>query len=565
MDFDTVIKDGHILDGTGNSWFRADVGIREGRIAEVSRTPLEKGETVIDAKGLIVCPGFINLHSHSDTTILSHNNAENCLEMGLVTELTGNCGSSAGPLSERHRKTVQEKIGDRTLIAEDKVDWLTLGEWTKKLEKKGIGINIAPLVGHGAIRSCVMGMEGEGGERVVPTEEEMSQMKAMVSDAMEEHAFGLSTGLGYAPGRNALTDEVVELCKVAARYGALYASHIRDEDNALIESAIEFITICEKSGIRGVLSHHKVYFQSNFGKICETLRLVDRARAKGTDVIIDQYPWRHGRGNKSLAEVVGLRSHIKSREELVEKLKDPQEWERLKSAAQKSRQKELELYEERMRKLTEKGSWSQRPYELEKVCIIHSGAHPEFDGKFLDEVAKALKVPDVWEAARVLLLDDEGCTCAHREPLSEDDLITILRYRWTAVSTDSFAWDTTKVSLDAMKDMLYLPHPRGWGTYPQVLGKYVRQEKILTIEEAIRKMTSLPAAFLGLWNRGLVREGYWADLVLFDPDTVKNRATYVDPCVPPKGILHVLVNGKRAVDRGRCTGILAGKVLRHND
>jgi len=564
LDFDIVLKNGHVLDGTGNPWFKADLGIRDGKIAEISRFPLKLAERVIDAKGLIVCPGFVNLHSHSDFSILSHNNAENCLAMGLVTELTGHCGSSTAPITEKNKKVVVERLKDRTFFFDEKVDWLTLDEWMKRLEKKGVGINIAPLVGHGTIRSSVMGPEGEGGERIVPTKDEMDEMKAFVERAMTEGAFGLSTGLVYAPGRNALMNEVIELCKEVAKYGGLYASHIRDEGEYLIESTMEFIEICEKAGVRGVLSHHKAYFRNNFGKVCKTLKLVDEARAREVDVILDQYPWRHGRGNKTLAELVGFKASVKSRQELIKKLKDPEEWEKLKATAIERRDKEMKLYEERKKKLKEKGSWTQKPFDPESGFILCSKIHSEFEGKFLRQVADAMGASDIWEASRALLIDDEGYTCAHREPFSEEDVKTILKYPWTTVSTDQYAIDNSKVSPQAMADALSTLHPRGWGTYPKILSKYVREEKILTLEEAIRKMTSLPARFLGLWNRGIVREGFWADLVVFNPNTVENMATYSHPYLSPKGIPYVLVNGKLSVDEGKNTGALAGKVLRNN-
>ena len=564
MDFDIVIRKGHIIDGTGNPWFKADIGIKDGKIAKLSPVPLQRADRVIDAKGLIVCPGFINLHSHSDSTILAHNNAENCLAMGLVTELTGHCGSSMAPITEKDREAVKERLKDSTLM-DVEVNWLTLDEWMKKLEKKGIGINIAPLVGHGRIRGTIMGVEGEGGEEIVPTRDQMEEMKAVVEKAMKDRAFGLSTGLLYAPGRNALTGEIIELCKVVAKYGGLYASHIRDEGDALIESVKELIEICGRSGVRGLLSHHKVHYNRNFGKSCETVRLVEKARARGIDVIIDQYPWRYGGGNKNLSGIVGFKSQVKSREELLEKLKDPKEWEKLKAAAIERHEKQIALYQERKRKLENKGSWTRKLTDPEKSSIIYSKTHPEFEGKFLDEIADDMEVDDVWEAARFLLIEDEGYTCAYnKEAFGEDDILTILKYPWTTPSTDSSAWDKSKIPIQVMADALVIPHPRGCGTYPKILGKYVRDEGVLTIEESIRKMTSLPARFLGLQDRGIVREKFWADLVIFDSETVKNRATYENPTLFPEGIPYVLVNGQLAIDEGNPTGALGGKVLRYN-
>ncbi|MFQ6053412.1 MAG: amidohydrolase family protein, partial [Candidatus Bathyarchaeia archaeon] len=520
LEFDIVIVNGRVVDGTGNPWFKADVGVRDGKIARLSPVPLRDADRIIDARGLLVCPGFINLHSHSDTTILSHNNAENCLAMGLVTELTGNCGISEAPITEEYRELIEGRMkGRRFSLMEEEVDWLTLDEWMRKVEERGIGINIAPLVGHGTVRSCAMGMEGKGGERVVPTDDEMDEMKAMVDDAMRDGAFGLSTGLIYAPGRNALTGEVVELARVVAGYGGVYTSHIRSEGDQLLEATREFIDICERAGVRGTISHHKASGRSNYGKVCETLRMVERARARGVDIIIDQYPWRFGGVTKSLGGLFkgwepSEELVVERREELVEMLRDPERWEKLKAIALERREREIELYEERKKKLEEKRGWASKPYAMEMGgTILYSKTRPELEGRTFEEVAEAFGEDDIWEGIRALLIEDEGYTCAGGEPYSEDDIITVLRYPWTAISTDQYAMDNSKVSLQAMADALAMQHPRGWGTYPKILGRYVRDEGALTLEEAIRKMTSLPARFLGLQDRGIVREGFCADLV----------------------------------------------------
>lgn len=571
MSFDLIIKNGHIIDGTGNPWFKSDIGIKGGKIAKISPVPLVQADRIIDAKGLLICPGFINLHSHTDSTILAHNNAENCLAMGLVTELTGNCGSSVAPITESYREYIRERMKGRSFsLKEEEVDWLTLDEWIERVEAKGTGINIAPLVGHGSVRSAVMGVEGEGGERIVPTEDEMNQMKALVDQAMKDGAFGLSTGLIYAPGRNALTEEVIELVKVVSKYGGVYASHMRDEGDFLLKATRECIEICEKAGVRGTISHHKASGIENYGKACETVRMVERARASGLDVIIDQYPWQHGGVTKSLGSLLkgwdpSDELMVKNREDLVKKLKNPEEYEKLKAAAIARREKEIELFKLRKKKLEEKGGWSPEPYAMATGgTILYSKTHPELEGKPYDDVMKAFGEEDRYDALRELLVADEGWTCSGGDPYSEDDIVTILSYPWTTVSTDQYAMDNSKVSLQDMADELSMQHPRGWGTYAKILGKYVRDERVLSIEEAIRKLTSLPARFLGLQYRGIVREAFYADLVIFDPKTVKNRATYGNPCFFPDGIPYVIVNGELAIDEGKHTGNLSGKVLRYN-
>jgi len=567
MVFDLVIKNGHIIDGTGNPWFKADVGISDGRITELSRVPLKSSGRIIDAMGMLICPGFINLHSHSDGSILYHNNAENCLSMGLVTELTGQCGSSVAPITEDYRESVRTRMKGR--LSPIEVNWLTLGEWLRKLEEKGVGINVAPLVGHGTLRACVMGEEGKGGERVTPSDEEMQDMKSLLEGGMDDGAFGLSTGLNYAPGRNALTEEVIELTRVVAKYGGVYASHMRCEGDMLIEATKEFIRICESASVRGTISHHKASGSSNFGKVCETLRLVEAARARGVDVIVDQYPWRIGGTIKSLgarfkAFLPEDKSGKSPREALVERLKDDVEWGKIKKAALEGIRKEQELYEARRKEMQERGGWTSTPYAFQQEGIILSSkSHPELEWKTLQEVAKFFNVEDVLEGIRTLLIADEGYTVAGGEPYSECDIVTVLKYPWTTVSTDQYAFDASKVSHQDTADELGIGHPRGWGTYAKILGKYVRQERVLTLEEAIRKMTSLPALFLGLQDRGIVRKGFWADLVVFDPENVKNVADYGSPMLYPEGIPYVIVNGQLAVDNGKLTEALAGMTLRN--
>lgn len=571
MSFDLILKNGDIIDGTGNPWFKSDVGIKDRKIARISPVPLDEADRVIDAKGLLICPGFMNLHSHTDSTILAHNNAENCLAMGLVTELVGNCGSSVAPITESYREYVRARMKGRSFsLKEEEVDWLTLGEWIKRVEARGVGINIAPMIGHGSVRSAVMGVEGQGGERIVPTEEEMKQMKALVDQAMKDGAFGLSTGLIYAPGRNALTEEVIELVKVVSKYGGVYASHMRDEGDFLLKATREFIEICEKTGVRGTISHTKASGRENYGKACEVIRIVERARARGIDAIVDQYPWQHGGVTKSLGALLkgwdpSDELMVENRGDLVKKLKEPEAYEKLKAAAIARRDKEIELFKQRKKKLEEKGGWSPEPYAMATGgTILYSKAHPELEGKSYDDVMKAFGEEDRYDALRDLLIADEGWTCSGGEPYSEDDIVTILRYPWTTVSTDQYAMDNSKVSLQDMADELAMQHPRGWGTYAKILGKYVRDEKVLSMEEAIRKMTSLPARFLDLQDRGIVREGFCADLVVFDPKTVKSRATYGNPCLFPEGIPYVIVNGELAIDEGKHTGSLSGEVLHYN-
>jgi N-acyl-D-aspartate/D-glutamate deacylase len=452
-------------------------------------------------------------------------------------------------------------------LPEMEVDWLTLREWKKKVETKGVGINIAPLAGHGTIRGCVMGEEGNGGERVATTKVEMKDMKTMLEGAMKDGAFGISTGLNYAPGRNALTSEVIELCKVVNKYGGVYSSHLRCEGDKLIEATAEFLDICESADVRGTISHHKASGRSNYGKINETIRMVEKARGKGIEAIIDLYPWQYGGTTKSLgsrfaAFLTGDLPGKPPRVELVEKLNDDAEWGKLKAAALEATEKERVLYEDRKKSMKENGGWTSVPYAFQQEgTIISSTSHPELNGKTLKEITEFFGEKDILDGIRALLVADDGYTVAGGEPYSEEDIKTILRYPWTVVSTDQFAHDDSKVPYQMSANHLKILNPRGLGTYPKILGKYTRDEKVITMEEAIRKITSLPAQFLGLRDRGLIKEGFWADIVVFDPEKVKSNATYGASQEYPSGIPYVLVNGEIAVDKGKNTGALAGKVL----
>jgi N-acyl-D-amino-acid deacylase len=567
MDFDVIVRNGKVIDGSGNGWYNADIGIKDEKIERISRTILNKGNRIIDAKGLVVCPGFINVHSHSDRTILAHNNAENCVTMGLTTELVGTCGSSIAPITKDYRSIlIERKKLQAWSSLDEEIDWLSLDDFRSRLMKKGIGINIAPLVGHGSVRSMVLGEEGKGGEKVTPTAQKIEEMKAIVDSAMEQGAFGLSTGLTYAPGRNALTKEIIELAKAVSKYGGVYSSHMRCEGDCLIEATNEFIQICEESGIRGTIAHHKAMGLNNYGKVCETLRLVEKARKRGVDIIIDLYPWQYGGTNKSLgARYLSFdpeSSLIRNRSELIQKLIDPDEWETVKCEFEKRRQKELDTHKIRERQITEEGGWTSTPFFASTTgTVLSSTSHPKLNGISFRELCDFYKVNNIQEAWRQLLLDDDGYTATGAEPYSEDDIKTIMKYPWTTISTDQYALDVSKTPPKVMSDYLTHQNPRGTGTYSKILGKYVREKKVLTLEDAIRKMTSLPANFLNLQNRGLIKEKFWADLVIFNKDTVKSRATYGDPYAKSEGIMYVLVNGHITVDKGNTTGTLGGKTL----
>jgi N-acyl-D-amino-acid deacylase len=381
--YDIIFKNGRIVDGTGNPWFRADIAVSEGKLAAVAVGIKGDAGRVVDAGSLVVAPGFIDVHTHTDRTILIHKRAASSVMAGVTTEGIGNCGGAVYGYLPTSLEDIQKRLTDID------VDWTDLAGYTKRVEENGLGINVAPFVGHNTIRRSVMGAEGKGGERIVPEADEMVAMKGLVEKAMIQGAFGLSAGLWYAPGRNALIGEVVELNRVVVEYGGVFMSHIRGEAGVLVESVEEFIETCARAGIRGCISHHKAMGPQNWGKPMETVRLLAEARAKGVEVMCDQYPWNYssaanmgrwfisgwgrnrGRDGHYVPEPLEL-------ETLIADLRDPETWKRIKSEAQARYDLEVEENEERRRSMRNHGiipSEIVDPRSFEYVT--YSRNHPE--------------------------------------------------------------------------------------------------------------------------------------------------------------------------------------------
>jgi N-acyl-D-amino-acid deacylase len=569
--YDIIIKNGKIVDGSGNPWYSGNVAIKDGKIVKISRADLGEAKRVIDAKGLVVSPGFCDLHTHSDMTILYHKYAKSTIHQGVTTEGVGQCGTAAYGFEESYKKNMVMELAQFAKKMPDEIiiDWKTLGEWREKVESQGVGINIAPYVAHGTVRQSVMGAESQDDEKFDPTEEEMEKMKAHVRQAMQDGAFGLSTGLRYPWGRNAYTQEVVELCKVVAEYGGIYISHMRSESDTVIESVREVIQISEEAHVPSSITHHKAVFPENWGKVTETLRLIDEARSRGLEVICDFYPWTHAaEGNLGGGFIQYLLTEDTKPEELsnyidnlVEVISEGETWERIKKNAEEAYTKEMEAFERRKEMLAKQGIKAPVPWNPETFnYIVHSQTHPELIGKNFREAAQALGIEDFMDAARKVYLDDQGRTMTAGGIMHEQDVITILKHPTSAISTDGAAFDEKP---DTSSPLAWA-HPRNYGTYSKVLQRYVREMKIINLEEAVRKMTSLPLKFLGVADRGLIAEGMWADITLFDADKITNKATFAEPTVYPEGIHYVLVNGQIAIDNGEETGVLAGKVLSRN-
>jgi len=538
---DLAIRNGRVFTGAGNPWFRADVGVRRGKIVKVGAVS-EKAEETLDAGGQAVCPGFIDLHDHSDLTILACRDADSKVHMGVSTTVFASCGSGAAPLSEKMREDV---LREAPFLKEAgvEVDWTTMDEYLARLESGGLSINVAPLVGFGTIREYVMGMEMRA-----PTRAELSTMKREVAAAMRAGCRGITTGLRYDPQSYAKTEEVIALSRVAAKYGGFYTSHIRDEgDRGDPLSAVEeIIRIGREAGIPVNISHFKVLSKRFWGLAPKLVELVEEARAEGVQVTADQYPYS--------ASGTGLQAWIPAwaneggNEELVKRLSDPEATERIKAGLAMSMED---------RGGPENALISSYPLDPRMVGLNVAQAAKKWRMDPLDASVKLLR--DHLEA--ILSGRVKGGFSIVNFNQKEENVELIMRQPWVAVGTDGRVHSPRGV----LKRDMPAPHPRFYGTFPRVLGRYARERGILHLSEAVRKMTSLPAQILGLRDRGLIAEGSRADITVFDPATVIDRADFAPAEATmryPDGITHLVVNGVVTLRDGEHTGARAGWVLR---
>ena len=537
MDYETIIKGGRIVDGSGNPWYKGDIAVIEGKIACIARCLVPEADQVIDAMGLVVAPGFIDAHSHADSSTLFYREMESVVVQGITTVVAGQCGSSIAPVNPNLREELERRwAGWLPPEIELGITWTTFEEYLREEEKEGLGANVAHLVGHGAVRIAIMGFEARA-----PTAGELESMRGHVAEAMEAGAYGLSTGLTYPPGIFAETPEIVELAKVAARYGGIYDSHIRGEGKTLMESLGEAITIGKEAGIPVQISHHKAATKSLWGKSVDTLALLEKTRSEGADITVDQYPYKAG--STSLVTCLPPWAHEGGMERLLERLKDPG----LRRKMQDDIEDGLPGWENFAGEL----GWDNV-----YVTSVRTDENKYAEGKNLLEIQEHRGDADPYTSLFNLILEEEGAAGMVIFAMDEEDVLRIMRHPLQMVGTDSGASGTTGFMRRGK------PHPRGYGTYPRVLGRYVRESGVLTLEEAIRKMTSFPAQRFGLQSRGLLKPGMVADIVVFNPDTVIDTATYEEPHQLPKGVEHVIVNGEITVQSSEPQGTLAGRTLR---
>lgn len=532
--YDLIIRNGKIVDGTGNPFVFRDIGIKDEKIAKIGKIH-EQGKIEIDADKLVVSPGFIDLHNHVDQGILAFPLGDSYTMQGVTTSVVGNCGLSMAPVNPERLE--QLKKYNSPFLAKHyhyMWNWKSLGDFYERVIEKGIALNLVPLVGHGTLKVAVMGFKGSDPSRV-----EMEEMKSLLKQCMEDGAFGMSTGLIYPPGTYSRKDELIELASVLTEYGGIYATHLRDEGNDLLESVQEAIDIGRANGIAVEISHHKAMSNRNWGKVHDSLAMIARAREDGVDVSCDVYPYTAiSTTITSLLPTWALEGGIES---MLQRLNDPDARESIICALAQAEGGNDSLIKQLGTDRIFIGECPSRTdYEglsLNKIfrCVPHDG---QIYSKFLD-----------------LLLEIDGNATMVVFAMSEEDVKTVIASPFSAIISDS--WVTSP-------DSGGKPHPRAYGSFPRVLGKYVRDEKVLSIEEAVRKMTSMPASKMGIQDRGLLKEGFWADIVIFDPDTIIDRATFQEPHHFPEGIHYVIVNGSAVVEKGRFTQARPGRILKRS-
>jgi len=524
-----LIRGAQVIDGSKREPFRGDIAVDHGLITEVSPSIQGRGNTAIEADGLVAAPGFIDIHSHTDLTIFKHPLAESKVLQGVTTEVIGNCGVGAFPVSDERRAVLVDYLRMHEFhLPPDGLSWHHFAQYADHLDHIGLGLNLAPLVAHGALRIAILGAEDR-----VPSDEELEGMKILLTDSLDQGAWGLSTGLIYPPGSFAKTEELVDLARIVAHYGGLYASHIRGEGTTLMEALDEAIRIGEEGGVRVEVSHLKAMGKDNWGRAGEALSKLEKARRSGVDIAADQYPYEAT--STSLTALVPSWAHAGGVSALLKRLASPETAGRLRT--------------EVLREIDKRGGPSR--IVIAEIGSIKNGG---LSGENLSQIA------DRWnctpEAAVLRLLsEEEAAVGAIYFSLSGEDVTAILSSDQVSVGSDG-------MGMNAEEDRGTSTHPRSYGTFPRILALYAREKGLLSMSKAIHKMTGLAARRVGLKDRGLIQPGLAADLVLFDPLTIQDRSTFDRPHQYAAGVVYTWVNGCPAVQGGILTGNTPGKVLR---
>jgi N-acyl-D-amino-acid deacylase len=529
--FDVVIVNGHIVDGTGSPWYSGQVGIRAGHIVAIGNLESAPRKQTIDAGGKVVAPGFIDMLGQSELTMLVDPRLPSKIYQGITTEITGE-GNSAAPANAA--MIASDRAGYEHLKITP--DWTTFRQYFARLERQGMGINLASYVGATSVRRMVL-----GDADVQPNREQLQAMQALVGQAMQDGAIGLSTALQYAPAPYAKTDELIALASEAGKYGGVYATHMRSEGDAVLESIDEAVRIGKEGHLPVEIWHLKAAGKANWGRMPQIVERIQAARAAGVDISANTYaytawfntfsafipPWAHDGGD----------------EKLIERLKDPATRARIR--------KDM---------LNPKGDWDNEWQEIPgpeaiQIAVVQNPELVQFQGKRLSEVAAQWK-EDPIDALCDILIKDKAFTEVAVFGMDEPDVVLALKQPWVSIDNDSQG-----ASPEGLLGKEH-PHPRAYGTFPRILRKYVREEHALTLEDAIRKFTALPAQRMRLTDRGVLKQGMWADIVIFDPATIRDLATFEQPNQLSEGMEYVLVNGVPVIADGKMTGALPGKVLR---
>lgn len=524
---DLLIRNGRIIDGTGSPWFRGDVLIAGDRIVAIGSLRGVSARDTIDATSLVVAPGFIDMLGHSEYPLLRDGRAISKITQGITSEITGEV-TSVVPVNENTLRELDSATRAR-------VSWTDLDGYFRALEAARPAINLGTFVTVGSVRRYVMGDASRAA-----SVEEVERMRALVDAAMRQGAMGLSNGLAYAPASFASTDEILQLARVAAAHGGGYASHIRSEGDRLVEAVKEAIDIGERSGTWVEVHHLKASGRKNWGKVRDAIALIDAARARGVDVSADMYPY--AASGTGLASVLPGWAHAGGTDSLLARLRDPASRARLRQELTGTGAPGSEI-----------GTSAGGPSGV-MIAAVTTDSMRQYQGRRLDEIARS-RGQDPVDALFDILSADRSRTAAIYFSMSEDDVDEVMRQPWVSVGIDAGA----RAADTSVKER---PHPRAYGAFPRILCRYVRERHVLTLEDAIRKFSALPAARVGLDARGVLKAGMYADLTLFDPATVCDRATFVDPVQTSVGIVHVIVNGVAVVRAGVATGARPGRGLR---
>lgn len=525
---DILIKNAEIIDGTGKSGFKADVGIVDQRIVEIAVSISQEANQTIVAEGLHLAPGFIDPHMHSDLTVFGNRLAESSIHQGVTTEIIGNCGLSAAPMSGA-------SVGDLQALSmgiEIDITWKSMAEYLEHLQKTGMAVNIVPLIGHSNVRGSVMGYDN-----VNLTTEQQVKMENLVDEAMEQGARGISTGLFYPPGFYSHTKEIIGLARIVAKHGGIYASHIRSESDGVLKAVEEAIEVGKQAEIQVQYSHVKISGFNNWEMIDDLIALLESDKAKDAQLGCDQYPYIAS--STVLSSILPYWAQEGGGKIIAQRMKDHAIRELLRK----------EWYENRI-------EWDNRSgvRDWNDLLVTDCLSRPEFIGMTIEEIASQDNLDPLDAAMSLMSLGDAQIVVVYFDQ-HEDIIKKLMKLPFVAIGSDSMGASPHGILGKSS------PHPRCYGTFPRVLGRYAREEKVLTLEEAIKKMTSLSAERFSLTDRGVIREGAWADIVLFDAQVVSDKATYTDPHHYPEGIQYVIVNGEIVINRGEHTGALPGQVL----